>query len=326
MSKFYRLIKGVVLASFIGLSFIIIYYFFYFDQFYEWDSLGVKVNWMITILFFILFFYVLLFMINFKIYNMFFIFLITLGTPLWIIIYCFEFFSFELSFWNWSALRNIAAILCISILAPGLSLNFIKYIKNNSNLYEKRRVFQNYHIHEGFVGILFIIIAFCLWIIRYLMIQHEIMKKDLRIFLALIMIPLYLFLFSGSFLIFRDRKDLLRLKLIERKNYEDKINLSSVFNPITQDSIRFFKSPKIVFYPIGILISSFSVNIFIHATYFLPEEIFGLTHETIVFIGFVLCFVGGGLIGIDWYRIFAKLYPKLYIEVEQILNDFRKIS
>ncbi|MFX0141277.1 MAG: hypothetical protein ACFFDN_46990 [Candidatus Hodarchaeota archaeon] len=326
MSKFYRVIKGTLLTSLIVLSLVFIYYFFYFDQFYIWDSLGVKINWMVTILFFILFFYILLFMIDFKIYNLFFIFLIILGTPLWIMIYCFEFFKIALGFWNWSALRNIAAILCISILAPGLSLNFIKYIKNNSNLYEKRRLFQNYHIHEGFVGILFIIIAFCLWIIRHLMIQHEIMKKELRIFLALIMVPLFLFLFSGSFLFFRDRKDLLRLKLIERKNYEDKNNLSSVFNPITQDSIRFFKSPRIVFYPIGILISSFSVNMFIHGTYFLPEEIFSLTHETIVFIGFILCFVGGGLIGIDWYRVFAKLYPELYLEVEKILNDFKNIS
>jgi len=277
---------------------------------------------MITILFFISYFYILLFLINFNVYNLIFVFLITLGTPLWIIVYLLQFLKIELSVLNWSAIRNISVILCFSILGPGLSLNFIKFIKNNSNLYNKRKLFRNYHIHESFVGILFIIIAFCLWIIRSMLIQHEIMKKELRIFLALNMIPLFLFLFSGSFLIFRDRKDLLKLRFIEKKKYELKVNKSSVFNPITPDSKLFFKSPRIVLYPFGILLSSFSVNIFIHGAFFFPEEIFSLTHETIVLMGFILCFIAGGMIGIDWYRIFARLYPDLYQKTEQILRNF----
>jgi hypothetical protein len=326
MNKYFRLIKGLILSSFIVLSFIILYNFFYFAQHYEWSSLEMKVNWMVTILFFISFFNILLYVIRLKIYNKIFLAIIAIGAPLWIIIYFLEFLKIEPSFWNWSAIRSISAILSIAILAQGLTINFIKYIKNNSNQYKKRKKFRKYHIHEGFVGILFIIIALCLWIMRYLMIQHEILKKELRIFLALNMIPLFLFLFSGSFLIFRDRKDLLRLKFIERKNYEVKNNLSSVFNPITQDSIRFFKSPKIVIYPIGILLSSFSVNIFIHGIFFLPEEIFGFPHETIVLIGFVLCFIAGGMIGIDWYRLFRRLYPKLYLEVEQVLDKLQNLS
>lgn len=325
MNGFYRLVKVGLLTSLIILSFIFLYYFFYFDQYYDflhWDSLEIKVNWMITILFFISFFFILLFLINFNVYNLIFVFLITLGTPLWIIVYLLQFFEIELSVLNWTAIRNISAILCISILGPGLSLNFIKFIKNNSNLYKKRKLFRNYHIHEGFVGILFIIIAFCLWIIRSMLIQHEIMKKELRIFLALNMILLFLFLFSGSFLIFRDRKDLFKLRFIEKKNYELSVNKSSVFNPITPDSKPFFKSPRIVLYPFGILLSSFSVNIFIHGTFFFPEEIFSLTHETIVLMGFILCFIAGGMIGIDWYRIFARLYPDLYQKTEQILRNF----
>ncbi|MFX0139503.1 MAG: hypothetical protein ACFFDN_38030 [Candidatus Hodarchaeota archaeon] len=323
MNNIYRLIKGLILSSLIVLSFIFLYNFFYFAEHYEWSSLQMKVNWMVTIFFFISFFNILLYVISLKIYNIIFIVIIAIGTPLWIIIYFLEFLKIEPTFWNWSAIRNISAIISIAILAQGLTLNFIKYIKNNSNQYKKRKKFQKYHIHEGFVGIFFIIIALCLWVIRYLMIQKEILRKELRIFLALNMIPLFLFLFSGSFLILRDRKDLLRLKFIERKNYKIQNNLSSVFNPITQDSIKFFKSPKIVFYPIGILLSSFSVNVFIHGIYFLPEEIFGFTHETTVFIGFVLCFIAGGMIGVDWYRLFARLYPKLYLEVEQILDKLQ---
>ena len=155
------------------------------------------------------------------------------------------------------------------------------------------------------------------------MIQHEVLRKQLRIFLALDMILLYLFLFSGSFLVFRDRRDVLKLKFIEKRNSFNDIDNSSVFSPITLDSIHFFKSPRIPYYPIGIVINSFSVNLLIHGTDFLGPKIFSLTLETIVLIGFILCFIAGFMIGMDWYRLFAKLYPNLYSEIEQILNGLK---
>jgi hypothetical protein len=179
-------------------------------------------------------------------------------------------------------------------------------------------------VHEGFVGIIFIIMAVMLWLIRLVMIQHEVLKKSLRIFLALDMILLFLFLFSGSFLVLRDRRDILRLKFIERRQNQSESKISPVFNEISQDSIRFFKSPRGLYYPFGILLNSFALNMFIHSNDFLPKEIFDLNHETIVLIGFVLCFVAGGLIGIDWYRLFSKLYPELYEELEQILVELQK--
>lgn len=324
MNKFYRLIKGVILSNLIVLSIVIFYYFFYFDQNYAWDSLDIKVNWMITIFFFIFLFFILLFIINLRVYNIIFMLIIVVGTPLWIILYFFEFLKIEMNFWNWPAVREIASIVCFSVLTPGLSLNFIKYIKNNSNMVEKGKLHKKYHIHEGFVGIIFLIFALFLWIIRYYLIQNKIMKNELRIFLALDMIPLILFLFSGSFLVFRDWRDLLRLKFIEREKKEIGNRTSSIFNPITKDSITFFKSPRIVLYPLGILLSSFSINMFIHGNLFLSYEIISLTHETIVFIGIVLCFIAAGLIGIDWFRYFGKVYPDFYQEIAQILDDFKK--
>ncbi len=323
MNKFYRLIKGVILSNFIVLSIIILYYFFYFDQHYAWDSLEIKINWMVTIFFFIFLSFILLFTIKPKVYNLIFILIIIVGIPLWIILYLFEFLKIEMSFWNWPAVREIASIICISLLAPGLSLNFIKYIKNHSNRVERGKVDKKYHIHEGFVGILFLIFALFLWNIRYYLIQNNAMKTELRIFLALDMIPLIIFLFSGSFLVFRDRRDLLRLKFIEKNKSELENRNSLIFNPITTDSIAFFKSPRIPLYPLGILLSSFSINMFIHGNLFLSNEIISLTHETIVFLGFVLCFIAAGLIGIDWFRFFGKVYPDLYQDVVQILNDFK---
>ncbi len=323
MKKFKIIVKRVILFSLVILSFIVLYYLFYYNQVYEWESSVLKVNRMITTIYFVLFFYILFFLINFKFYNQVFIFIIISGTLLWIILYLLDFFKINLSFWNLSTIRNAAAILGICIISPGFTLYINKYIKKYSNQNEKGKIFKNYHIHEGFVGIIFIIIAFLLLMIRYLLIQYEVMREELRIFLAITTVLLYLFLFSGSFLIFRDRKDLIKFIFIEQREIRINNDEGSVFSPVTADSIQFFKSPKMLCYPLGILINSFSVNMLIHGTIFLPEKIFGLKNEAVVLIGFILCIISSGIIGVDWYRLFAKTYPKLFQEIEQILNGLR---
>ncbi|MFX1572322.1 MAG: hypothetical protein ACFFB0_06200 [Promethearchaeota archaeon] len=262
-------------------------------------------------------------MISFKLYNQIFIFIVTIGTLLWIIIYLFDLLKIELNFWDWYTLRDSATIISISVLAPGVALNQIKYIKNHSNQNEKGKIFKNYHIHEGFVGIIFVILAIILLITFYIFIQYKIMNNELKVILAITMILLYLFLFSGSFLIFRDRRDLVNLKMIERRNSTIENNTLSIFNPITQDSIEFFKTPRFLLYPYGLLLNSLSLNMLIHGTDFLLEEIFSLKYEVIVFLGFIFCFIGGVLMGIDWYRLFGKIYPVEFKEIEKILNELR---
>jgi len=323
MKKFKIIVKLVILFSLVILSFIVLYFFFYYDQIYEWESSLLKVNKMITIIYFVLFFYILFFLINSKFYNLFFVLVIVSGALLWIILYLLDFFKINLSFWNWSTIRNSAAFLGICIISPGFTLYIMKYIKNHSNQNDKGKVFRNYHIHEGFVGIIFVIIAFLLLMIRYLLIQYEVMREELRIFLAITMVLLFLFLFSGSFLIFRDRRDIIKFKFIERREILNNNDTWTVFNPITAESVQFFKSPKLSCYPLGILVNSFSVNMLIHGTLFLPEKIFGLKNEIVVLIGFILCIISSGIIGVDWYRLFAKIYPKLYKEIEQVLKSLR---
>ncbi|MFW9990385.1 MAG: hypothetical protein ACFFC3_17215, partial [Candidatus Odinarchaeota archaeon] len=182
---------------------------------------------------------------------------------------------------------------------------------------------RNYHIHEGFFGISFILIGIFFWIIRFIMIQYEILKYQLRIYLALDMILLFLFLFSGSFLMFRDWRDVFHLKFVEKRKNTESITHSSIFHPIDADSLDFFKFPKVMLYPFGILLSSYSVNLFIHGTDFLPEILFKMNHEIIVFIGIFFCLIAGMMIGIDWYRIFARLYPDIYQEFEKILKNLK---
>ena len=326
MQKGFFIFKIAILISLLITSYFILRYFYYFNLNYDSDYFPLKINWMITVFFFIGFFYILFFLIDFKIYNILFGFICLLGSLLWIILYLFDLLKIEMGGLDGSTIRYICVLLCFSVFAPGFTLNIMRFIKNNSNQDRKKRVFRNYHIHEAFVGILFVIVALFLWIIRYFLIQHEIMRKKFRIFLALDMILLFLFLFSGSFLLLRDRRDLFKLKLIENRTKIHYKNYSTIFKPITPDSIKFFTSPRLLLYPIGILLTSFSVNMVIHASDFLPPEIFSISHEKIVLIGFILCFISGAIIGLDWYRLFAKIYPKLYYEVEQALQSLKEIK
>ncbi|MFX0043568.1 MAG: hypothetical protein ACFE8L_11715 [Candidatus Hodarchaeota archaeon] len=225
-----------------------------------------------------------------------------------------------------SSTRTIAAILGICIISPGFTLIIMNYIKNHSNQNENGKVFKTYHVHEGFVGIIFLAIAFLFLMIRYFLIQYKVIRGELRIFLAIPMVLLYLFLFSGSFLVIRDRRDIIKFKFIEQRDLININDEGTAFSPITADSIPFFKPPKLLFYPFGILFNSLSVNMLFHGTLFLPEKIFGLKHEIVVYIGFILCIISSGMIGWDWYRLFAKIYPNIYQEIEQILNGLRNKS
>ena len=323
MKKYLLFLKAMIILTLVIFSLIVTNFYFYFYPRYRWESIQFSINRFITIINFMLFFYILLMLINFNTYNRIFGITITLGALTWIGIYLLEFFKIKPEFWIWSGVRDFAVIISLSILAPGLTLNIIKFIKNNSNKNRKRRVFRENHIHEGFVGIIFFIIGVSLLMVRYLLIQQEVFTKRLRIFLALDMILLYIFLFSGSFLIFRDRKDIARLKFIEKRDRSKDFHNSSVFSPITRDSFHFFTPPKILYYPFGILINSVSVNFLIHGTDLLSVKIFGISEEIIILIGFFLCIIAGFMIGLDWYRLFAKLYPDLYDEIEEILGELK---
>lgn len=267
-----------------------------------------------------------MFLIGIKTYIISFSIIIIFGTPAWIIIYALE--TFVSGFWFpvLTIIRHLSAILSFAILSPGLTLIVINYIKNNSNRSSSRKFLHIYHIHEAFLGIILISISILLIVIRYILVQYEVFRRELRIFLAIDMILLYLFLFFGSFLIFRDWRDLIRFKFIQKREPVDKNYSSATFYPITPDSIKFFKPPKIILYPFGILFSSIAVNIFIHGTDFFPEAIFMLNHETLVLIGIVLSFFSGGIVGLDWYRLFAKIYPELYQNFEQVLDNLREIN
>jgi hypothetical protein len=283
----------------------------------------VSISWMLTISYSIGVFYILLFLTNIRIYLIIFSVIVIFGGPTWIVIYFLETFVPGYNFPSLTVLRHLSAIISFSVLSPGLTLAVINYIKNNTNSDKPRRVFHKYHIHEGFVGIVFILISLILMVLRYNLVKYEIFRTDLRIFLAINMIILYLFLFFGSFLVFRDWRDVIKGKFIQKRDFTDTDPNPLGVNTITADSITFFKPPKFLLYPFGLLFSSIAVNIFIHGTDFLPEEVFTMNHETLVLLGIIFSFISGGIVGLDWYRLFAKIYPETYQKFEILLDKFR---
>ncbi len=282
-----------------------------------------------TILFFFVLFYVLMFLIEYNLYIIICACVIIVGIPSWIYIYYIELNYGNIFLLSTEMIENIIAILCFSILSPGLTLFIIQFIKRKTSKYEENRILGTYHVHEGFIGILLVVSAFLLWIVRLLLIQNEIFRTTLRIFLGLNMIVLFVVLYFGSFLVFRDWRDVVRLNFFEKKeeSTEDieqnkNINKSTVFTQISPDSVHFFKRLKVKVYPIGILLVSFSANALIHGLDLLPIELFHLQLETIVLLGCACCILGAGLIGLDWYNLFARIYPDRHDEIENIITSF----
>lgn len=162
MKNGFFIFKVVFVFVLLIFSSIVLYFFVYYNQNYDWQSITLRVNWMITIFYFTIFFYALFFLINFRLLNLIFVFIITFGALIWIIIYLLDLFKIELGFWDWYTIRDSTTIISICILCPGFTLNQIKFIKNHSNQNEKGKVFKNYHIHEGFIGIYICYISYYL--------------------------------------------------------------------------------------------------------------------------------------------------------------------
>ena len=312
------LVSVIVLSSFAHVSFL-----------YPSIRIEFKIAMMNTILFFFVLFYVLMFLMDYKLYIAISSCVLIVGIPAWISVYYVELNLGEIFFLSTEMIENMIAILCFSIIAPALTLVIIQFIKRNTSKFDDNRILGKYHVHEGFIGILLVVFSFVLWIVRSMLIQQDIFKTKLRIFLAFDMIFLFVFLYSGSFLVFRDGRDVLHLNFFEKKENishngakAQKNNNTSVFTNISDDSIHFFKKMRIKIYPLGVLLVSFSANALIHGLDMFPVEIFDLELETIILMGCACCFFGAGMIGLDWYNLFAWIYPSRYEEIEKIKKRF----
>jgi hypothetical protein len=217
--------------------------------------------------------------------------------------------------------------ICFTMMGPALTLLLMSEIKNKTSKYMEVKVLGRFHLHEGLFGMLSIAFVIPLGIFYVFLDVYIIKKSSAKWILTVLKTIIINLTFFGSFFIFRDRKDIINFKFLEVKNpvnSRGKLENSSKFmQNMDHNSVDFFTHSRFKLYPIGILFNSFSINAIIHERNFLVREIFNLRESFIIFFGFLLLFTGSGLIGIDWLRMFKKLYPNLGIEITQFVKHIR---
>jgi hypothetical protein len=216
------------------------------------------------------------------------------------------------------------------MITPGLIVYIIYYIKKSTIRFENAKILGKYHIHEGFVGIIFLSIGCLFYILRLnLLFLGDPLWKRYSFILLLAQVLTFAFVFLGNFFFFRDLDDVLKLKLInliKEPAEVDSTNQSSSFDNITQNNLHFFKIPKLLLYPMGIMLTILSINMVIFGHNFLPERIFKLNNENIINLGYILCYIAASLIGLDWLRIYKKFYPDQYHRIRDKINALENKS
>ncbi len=323
---------GYVLTVFlIVLCIFASWYYFYCKYTFGWNTDQLNLSRMITVSCYCLFFFGLLFSIDFEIYKQIFKFTLIFGLLVYIFLYSFQFFIYiqmfiPAYFWNFI---DILMMISFSILAQGIIIYIIRYIKTSTAKYENHKFFGKYHLHEGLVGLALLMSALAFWILRSFLLLYQIFTRELSILLAINQIILFLLIYLGGFFVLRDINDITKMKFVEIKVpslENERINDKKppVFSKISEEDIHFFKFPKITYYPYGILLTSFAINAIVFGNGYLPQFIFHLENETVIILGYFLSFISGSLIGRDWFRIFKRFYPDLYSEIEAVIKNLRQ--
>lgn len=286
----------------------------------------IQIASMYAILFIDLLFFTLLFLIDFKIYKLVLKFILILAINLWGFVHFQNYFKDRIiplptSFWLF---WDVLIMITYAFLASGIVLYAIHHIRHSTEKYEDNKLFGAYHVHEGFFGVILTIGGILLWILREMLQEIEIFKKDLEIVIAFMGYVLFGFLYVGGFLIFRDWHDVMHLKFLEKKDSREKNNETSIFSRIFQEDVHFFEMPKVSIYPIGIVLTLFSISALVYRNNFLPETIFYLNGNIILIIGYILSFIAGALIGKDWLRVFRRYYLDEYQEIKARLDFLRE--
>ena len=265
----------------------------------------------------------LIFLLEIDYYKQVLTYLLMSVVIIWFLVLYFNLASLTNRFWDY---WEIIIFISFSMISPGIIVYIIHYIKKSTSRFEEFKIFGIYHLHEGFIGIIFIILAiFFLWLRSKLLFLAGPYFSKYSILLLLTQILSFLFLYLGSFFFFRDWNDIVQLHFVGKKENLEKTkkNQSTVFNHITQTDLHFFEYPKIIIYPIGILLTVFSLNTVIYGTIFLPLDKININNELVIFLGYFVSFIAAGIIGRDWFRIFRKFYPEAYQEIENIIKKVK---
>lgn len=321
MKKAYRFI---IIFLFFILSCSSLLFYFYCKRTFVYNSIEIAFSRFLMLMLFNFLFFSFIFLLNFEYYKRVFKYVLLFMVLTWVFIYVTALIPSSRLFWSF---WEIITLISFSMIAPGLIVYIVYDIKKITAKFEAATILGKYHLHEGFVGIIFLIIGFFLLGLRssLLFLSHPFYRRS-SLILLFVQILSFIFLYLGSFFFFRDWRDIIHLKFIEIKSKSEN-NLqeaqTSVFNQITKEDLNFFNIPKLMIYPLGMLLTIFSVNMVIYGTDFLPYQIFNITDESVIQLGYFICVIAGGLIGIDWYRIFKIFYPEFYETIEKEITRIK---
>ncbi len=292
-------------------------------QLYEWYSYELTVIRATLVMLLNVYFFILVFIIKISIFKKLYLVLIILGIIAWNLSHFHSILELNLLSETIDDFLEIILFISTSIIAPGLLIVIVYYIKKFTSKFEGNFI-GKYHLHEGLFGILLFGLGILFFAIRTYISQFDIFLEEFKVYLAVIMIFLYFFLFFGGFFILRDFNDIIHLKFVKKIPPSQNIPKQDgvIFNSLNHDNTSFFRFSKLYIFPLGALLTGISFSMVIYSNKFIPRDV--LSSSETINLGYLLSFLAGALIGYDWVRVFKRFFPNQYEEIELKIIELQK--
>jgi len=324
MKRSYLVITKIVVIFTLSL---IIYFslidYLHNKQFYAWYAYELSVMRATSLILLNIYFFILVSIIKISVFKKLYLILIIFGIIAWNLSHFNSILELNLLSNTIDDFLEIILFISTSIVAPGLLIVIVYYIKTFTSKFEGNFI-GKYHLHEGLFGIILVGLGIVFFAIRVYISQFDIFLKEFKVYLAIIMIFLYFFLFFGGFFILRDFNDIIHFRFVKKMptSQEKPKQNGSVFNSMTHENISFFRLSKLFLFPLGVLLTGFSFTMVIYGTKFIPKDV--LSSRETINLGYLLSILAGSLIGYDWVRIFKQFYPNHYKELELKIMELQK--
>ena len=242
--------------------------------------------------------------------------IISIGAWIYNFVICVYFSIFsKLTLFLW----GFIIILCVCCIAPFFSVHSLFLITKYQHKFESNIIKGKHHVHEGFAGIILILIAIGLFLLRLTWISKEKLITEFHIIGTVFIILLTLLLYFGSFLVGRDWKDVINFKFLSLNS--DK-NTSIDDNETINDKKNMFYTEKpLNTYFLGIILSSMGIFFIFFPVDIFPYHIFHIKAEVIRIFGWFILITGAMLIGFDWIRLLRRFFPDEYEKLNQKLGS-----
>lgn len=263
-------------------------------------------------------FLIIFFNLSYKNYKYLFIFSLVLIISVWTynFVICRYFLIFtKLAQFQWGFIK-VFTICCI---APFFSVQSLFLITKYEQKFESNVIKGKYHMHEGFAGIILILIAIGLCLIRLTWVPIENKIPGLFIIGTFIVIMLTLLINFGGFLIGRDWNDVVSLKFLALNSTENANGNEN--ESISDEKNKFYTEKPLNTYLIGIILTSTGFCFIIFTTDIFPYNIFHIKAEVIRIFGWFILITGAMLIGFDWIRLLRRFFPDEYEKLNQKLGN-----